>query len=258
LHEGSSDPIKPAIEIGAGRHSKVLLELVDALLSPYSKDRPQSAKQALLMLQKEKTSAEPQESIPDESDIEKTIVLATETPNTAIEPSASSTQDQTEEFSQCHRLSKQGNINAQFELGMMYAYGRGCKKNESSAREWLEKAANSGHSLAQSRLGIMLARGIGIKKSEQEGAKWLKNAAHNGDSSAQFNYGMLCAHGIGVQQDTKQAIHWYAKAAQQGHTGASSNLEILATRNNGQRHKHTVLFFLTILALSFFIWRYWW
>jgi serine/threonine protein kinase len=254
LHEGSADPMKSAVDIGAGRYNKSLLELIDGFLSPHSKDRPQSAEIGLARLQQTPRTTPTQTAVLGD-DIEKTIVLAAQTSKPRLDVAAPSVHEQTEEFIQCYKLAEKGNINAQFELGMMYAYGRGNNKNEIAAQEWLEKSASGGHLLAQCRLGIMLARGAGVTKDEVGATKWLKLAAEKGDSSAQFNLGMLCAHGIGVQQNTRQALQWYTKAAQQGHVGAISNLEILAARKMHQRWR-TILFSLAVLITAFLIWRY--
>jgi serine/threonine protein kinase len=249
LHDGSADPMKAAVEVGAGRYNKVLLELVDALLSPHSKDRPQSAEAAQELLQNTPTTVT-QKISPDATDYEKTVLL---TEPVAQFSTSHLIQNQTEEFKQCLQKAEQGNIAAQFELGMMYAYGRGSSKNETAARQWLEKAANNGHLPAQYRLGVMLARGTGVIKDEIEAARWLRLAAERGESSAQFNYGMLCAHGIGVQQDTNQALYWYTKAAQQGHVGAVSNLEILAARVSSSRWR-SLLFIAGLLTAALIIW----
>lgn len=232
LHDGAPDPIKPAIEIGAGRYNKTLLELIDAMLAPLAKDRPQSADDALARLQQIENA--PAKSETGASAIPKTVVLAQQ-PATAHQPTIvlPSTEDQTKEFNLCHRLAEQGDTHAQYELGMRYAHGRGCTHNGAAALQWLEKAANKDHLLAQNHLGIMLARGAGVAKDETAAAEWLRKAAESGDAAAQFNYGMLCAHGLGVAQDTTQAIEWYAKAARQGHAGAQSNLDVLAADQNG-------------------------
>ena len=41
-------------------------------------------------------------------------------------------------------LAKKGDVEAQFELGMMYANGEGVRQDDFKAKEWYEKAASQG------------------------------------------------------------------------------------------------------------------
>lgn len=222
LQEDSPDPLKPARDVGAGRYSRELLDAIDWMLSPSAKDRPQSADEVLARLQKT-----PATRTSVETPMQKTVLLGTPKEALPRPEDPPPTRDQIEAFKQCHARAENGDVGAQYELGMMYSYGRGTKRNEAAASEWLEKSAAQGHLIAQTRLGVMLARGAGVKKDEAAGAKWLRQAAEQGDVAAQFNLGMMYAHGVGVTQDMAQAMQWYRSAADRGHAGALSNLEVL-------------------------------
>jgi serine/threonine protein kinase len=226
--EGEADPLKPAVEVGAGRYSRELLETIDWMLAPNAKDRPQTADAVLARLQTRHTVTT-KRTRPTVT-MEKTILLRPG-PAAAEEaaPSAPPTRDQIEAFKACQRRAENGEAAAQYELGMMYAYGRGTARDATAARQWLGKAADAGHSAAQSRLGLMLARG-GVARDKAAAADWLRRAAEQNDAVAQFNLAMMYAHGLGVTQDMTQARHWYRRAAELGHAGARSNLQVLEAR----------------------------
>src|SRR5206468_1661558 len=49
-------------------------------------------------------------------------------------------------------LADQGVAAAQFNLGLMYANGRGVSKDDTAAAKWFRLAADQGHALAQNNL----------------------------------------------------------------------------------------------------------
>ena len=55
-----------------------------------------------------------------------------------------------EEF---REAAKQGNPEAQFDLGLMYERAQGVSEDPAEAALWYRKAAAQGHDLAQKRLG---------------------------------------------------------------------------------------------------------
>lgn len=229
LQEGAPDPVKPAVDAAAGRCSRELLAVVDWMLAPHAKDRPQSADDVLTRLAANQGGANAART---ESAFPKTQVVSGHAATAPAErPSAPPpTKEQARAFEACRKTAEAGDAAAQYELGMMLAYGRGTERDEPAALEWLRKSATQGHGGAQGKLGLMLFRGIGTAKDEAAAAEWLAKAAEHGDIVAQFNLGMMYAHGLGVQQDRAQALKWYQLAAERGHTGAQTNLQLLAAR----------------------------
>ena len=51
-------------------------------------------------------------------------------------------------------LAEQGYSSAQYNLGVMYQYGRGVKQNDFEAVKWFSKAADQGDANAQFMLGM--------------------------------------------------------------------------------------------------------
>ena len=59
----------------------------------------------------------------------------------------------------------QGNKNAQYNLGLMYANGEGTSQNYAKSIKWYKKAACNGDDGAQYNLGVLYANGEGVEKS---------------------------------------------------------------------------------------------
>jgi serine/threonine protein kinase len=226
LQEQETDPVQPAVTAGQRRYSAEFLAVVDAMLAPLPKDRPQHIEQVLERLRVLGKSA-PTAPTHDSAFPRTQTVGATVQASAPTSQPVQSTRDEIESFKAMRRRAEAGEAEAQFRLGVMYAYGRGTACDETEAAGWLRKAAGQNHITAQMRLGLMLARGAGMAKNEAEAAGWLRKAADQNDSIAQFNLGLMHAHGLGVAKDRSEAVRWYKKAAAQGHAGARVNLGVL-------------------------------
>jgi len=69
-------------------------------------------------------------------------------------------------------LAKQGNADAQFNLGLMYDEGQGVPEDNMKAVHWYRFAAWQGHASAQGNLGAMYALGAGVKKDFVRAHMW--------------------------------------------------------------------------------------
>ena len=231
LQEQEPDPLKAAVEAGHGRYRADFLKVVDWMLAPSPKDRPQRVEQVLERLRALGHLAPV--TAGHDSGFPKTVMAGADSIPAPISQPTQSTRDEIETFKACRRMAEAGTADAQFRLGVMYAYGRGTARDETEAADWLRKAAKQNHVTAQRRLGLMLARGAGVKKDEVEAATWLRQAAERNDPIAQFNLALIHAHGLGVGKDRNEALRWYKQAAAQGHAGARMNLDVLARRSTG-------------------------
>ena len=251
LQEQEADPMKPAVEAGQGRYRAEFLSVVDWMLAPSPKDRPQHVEQVLEHLRAIGPAPSPSVRI---SSLPKTVTVDAANTPPPSQP-APSTRDEIEAFKLCRRKAEAGEADAQFRLGVMYAYGRGTAREETEAVNWLRKAAAQKHVTAQLRLGLMLARGAGVHKDEAEAAEWLRQAAGHNDPVAQFNLGLMHAHGLGVSKDRSEALRWYKKAAAQGHAGARVNLDVLERGNGGWQWLWWAAAVLIVLLLAAFFLR---
>ncbi|MEO8340531.1 MAG: tetratricopeptide repeat protein [Nitrospirota bacterium] len=74
-------------------------------------------------------------------------------------------------------LAAQGNVEAQNNLGELYARGQGVQQDYSQARQWYEKAAAQGHPLAQNNLAELHYAGLGGSQDDVRAYMWVSLAA---------------------------------------------------------------------------------
>ncbi|RIB24755.1 kinase-like domain-containing protein [Gigaspora rosea] len=164
--------------------------------------------------------------------------------------------------------ASQGNSNAQYKLGMIYAYGQGVNKSYTEALKWYSLAANQGHADAQLNLGMMYYNGLGVNKSKDEAMKWFKLSAKQDIEEAQFlvyaiscgkecsdfettelyknlilkfnlaisiyAYGKIYFDGSDVkEQSYDMALMWYQLAAEKGYTDAQVSLALMYAKGEG-------------------------
>ena len=116
------------------------------------------------------------------------------------------------------------------DLGSDYHYGvRGRVKDYAKAVKYYRIAADRGNVDAQFELGLMYNLGDGIKRDVVEAVKWYRKAAEQGSKHAQHNLGTCYEYGVGVgSKDLSQAKFWYEKAAAQGDEEAKKKLSELS------------------------------
>ena len=69
------------------------------------------------------------------------------------------------------------------------------------AAQLYQVAAAQGDVLAQFNLGLMYDQGEGVIQNHAEAVRWYRKAAEQGDAQAHYNLGAIYAKGEGVQQD---------------------------------------------------------
>ena len=73
--------------------------------------------------------------------------------------------------------AKDGDAEAQYNLGNVYEVGFGVEVSYELAAKWYEEAAEQEHQLAQLKLGILYILGKGVRESTLKGGKWIRAAA---------------------------------------------------------------------------------
>ena len=91
----------------------------------------------------------------------------------------------------CARLAKQGNAQAQYSLGFMYAFGYSVPKDKVKGVYWITKAAKQGVARAQYNLGLMYDQGNGVPKDQVKAVYWYTKAAKQGNAYAQSMLGSM-------------------------------------------------------------------
>jgi len=81
-------------------------------------------------------------------------------------------------------LAELGDVEAQFNLGVMYDEGAGVDQDLAIAADWYQKAAEQGFIDAQANLGLMYYRGQGVPRDHEKATDWFRKAASQGDQEA--------------------------------------------------------------------------
>jgi TPR repeat protein len=80
-------------------------------------------------------------------------------------------------FEEWSPLAEQGSAAAQFNMGLLYRYGKGRDADAAQAAGWYLRAAESGFAPAQYEIAEMYEAGEGIEQDVIQAYKWFKLAA---------------------------------------------------------------------------------
>jgi phosphate/sulfate permease len=169
--------------------------------------------------------------------------------------------------------AKNKNLNAQYNLGLLYWEGKGVPANYKEAASLVEKAAEKGHHAAQLKLAQFYKDGIGVTKDAAKAEAWLALAATNqnvvpktpfafrkikeqpansvealawlrakaekNNADAQVNLGVIYATGKGVPENMPEALRWFEKAAAFKHPDALFNMGLMHALGKGAPQNNT-------------------
>ncbi|MCZ7599017.1 MAG: hypothetical protein M5U09_16745 [Gammaproteobacteria bacterium] len=119
----------------------------------------------------------------------------------------------------------EGNPEAQYRLGRMFADGTGTVADAAEAVYWYTRAAEQGHATAQYELGSASFHGLGTNPDKEAALTWWRVAAENGSADAQYQLGRAYFYGIDIAQDAALAIEYLGDAADNGHRLAREFLD---------------------------------
>jgi TPR repeat protein len=94
--------------------------------------------------------------------------------------------------------------------------GYGIAKDERQAAYWYQKAAEQGHVEAEYNLGRLYATGEGVPRDQEQALRWIRAAASQGYAPAQARFGIRYARGNGIAQDHRLAYFWMTLARLHG------------------------------------------
>lgn len=135
-------------------------------------------------------------------------------------------------------LAQQDHPGAEYNLGVLYANGRGVLRNVKHAAYWYRRAADKGHPFAQCNLGALYEQGDGVEQNDTEAVKWYRLSAERGNAGGQNNLARMYEHGRGVPPDQTLAVFWYRAAADQGDVHAQANLARMYYEGTGVKQDH--------------------
>src|SRR5258707_764833 len=127
-------------------------------------------------------------------------------------------------------LADKGEVEAQYNLGVMYDKGQGVTRDYAIAVSWFRKAADQGFAAAQLSLGIMYENGLGVPQEFTTAVNWYRRAADQGNTAAQLNLGVMYDNGWGVAQNYVIAHMWFGLAAAMGDRDAARSRDITAAK----------------------------
>jgi hypothetical protein len=96
---------------------------------------------------------------------------------------------------------------------------------------WFRKAAEQGDVVAQFNLGLMYEHGQGVPQDYVQAVAWYRKAADQGNAEAQNNLGLMYYNGRGVPRDDVAAHRWLNLAASRASVSATRNLAAAKSRN---------------------------
>ena len=120
--------------------------------------------------------------------------------------------------------AEQGNAQAQYNLGVLYANKPGKKPDWKSVFKWKKKAADQSHFLAQLEVAQMYSSGQGVEPNQTVAFQWVQKSAKQGHIIAQLEVAQMYSSGQGVEPNQAFASQWMHKSAEQGNAQAQNEV----------------------------------
>ena len=130
-------------------------------------------------------------------------------------------------------LAENGDVHAQYFLGLLYRDGGLLLPDAEQATHWLELAAKRNLPAAQYALGKLYLSDDPEEHDVDDGLRWLESAARSGNSDAAYRLGKEYLTGKFVQKDAVKAVEYLRYAADQNHPWANYLLGKLYLTGNG-------------------------
>lgn len=127
-------------------------------------------------------------------------------------------------------VADEGDARALYNLGTLYAEGRGVNLSLTQAQDYWDRAAEAGnvramHNLALAHITTASALDEDEASTEyNEALHWLEQAAADGFANSQYTLGKMYQYGLEVPQSDERAAEYYQAAADQGFANAQYNL----------------------------------
>ena len=118
------------------------------------------------------------------------------------------------------QAAARGDLYGDYNLALMYEYGKGVPVDYQKAKSLFTVAADKGIDEAMNQLGGMYFYGLGQERNEQQALSWYKKAAALGNSNALYALGLFSETGVATKLDFADAIKYYQEASDQGNEKA--------------------------------------
>ena len=123
-----------------------------------------------------------------------------------------------------------GHAFAQFNLGLLYKYGRGVEQSDLQAFIWFCKSANQGCSAAQNSVGELYEKGRGVLQNFNSAVEYYLKSAEQKNDRGQYNLGRMYASGQGIARDPVMAARLFRMSLDQGFKRARNDLALIVSQ----------------------------
>jgi TPR repeat protein len=120
-------------------------------------------------------------------------------------------------------LAAEGNVDAEYSLGVLYHLGLGVPQDYAEALGWYSKAIAQGSAAAQYQLGNMYVAGTGVPQDYVVAMSWYRKAAAQKAPYALRAIGSMYENGLGVAENYDEAMRWYRRAEESERDAASGS-----------------------------------
>lgn len=102
------------------------------------------------------------------------------------------------------------NAIAEYNIGVLYAYGQGVTQNYKEAMKWYRKAADGGNAPAENNIGVLYEKGFGVDLNLHKALDWYWKAAVQKNEFGIKNYERLKGE-LALMADRKKALKSHEK-----------------------------------------------
>ena len=128
------------------------------------------------------------------------------------------------DFESCKRAAELGNVEAMYNLGLMYLFGELIESNAEEGFQWVKQAADKEFSDAIYVLAGLYSHGIGTNENNKKAFELYKKISELGDPNAMYSLAQMYLNGDGVTEDQSQAFKWFKESAEAGNANAMNML----------------------------------
>lgn len=120
-----------------------------------------------------------------------------------------SSDDKLEALKWYMKSAECGNINAMYQISIMFRDGNGPIQDNAEHLKWLRMAAEGGHARSQLMMGDMYKQGIKVECDEKEAFRWYEAAANNNNIDAIYQVAMMYREGRGIEKNIEMSDKWF-------------------------------------------------
>lgn len=148
------------------------------------------------------------------------------------------------------KRAENGDLEAQYTLGVDYIRGDGVAQNANGGLTWLKKAADAGYGPAANFLGMLYFGGGVVTPDEELSVSYYRRAIALGDVDAKNNFAILFKDGWGVPKDMDAALALFEDAASRDCAAAAYNVGYLSEMDENPQLEKAVRYYFKAARLG--------